>query len=66
MLRKDSAVAKRLAEAESRGVRIVACQNSMRAFHLEAADLAPGVGTVPSGVVELMKREHEGFAYIRS
>jgi len=38
----------------------------MRAFHLEPADLAPGVGTVPSGVVELMRRQHEGFAYIRS
>jgi len=38
----------------------------MRGAHLEAADLAPGVGIVPSGVVELIRREHAGYAYVRS
>ncbi len=66
MLKKDSPVATRIAEALRSGVRIVACQNSMHAFHLEAADMAPGVVGVTSGVVELMKREHDGYAYIRS
>lgn len=66
MLKKDSPVAKRLAELMAKGVRVAACQNSMRAWHLDASDLAPGVSPVPSGVVELMKRQHEGYAYIRS
>ena len=66
MLKKDSAVARRLAELMAKGVRVAACQNSMRAWHLDASDLAPGVSPVPSGVVELMKRQHEGYAYIRS
>ncbi len=66
MLKKDSAVADRVAAALGRGVRIAACQNSMRAFKLEAADLVPGVGVVPSGVVELIRREHAGYAYVRS
>ncbi len=66
MLKKDSAVADRLAAAVRSGVRIAACQNSMRGFHIEAADLAPGVGVVPSGVVELIRREHAGYAYVRS
>jgi uncharacterized protein len=66
MLRKDSAVADKLAAAIASGVHVVACQNSMRGAHIEPADLAPGVTTVPSGVVELIRREHVGYAYVRS
>jgi intracellular sulfur oxidation DsrE/DsrF family protein len=66
MLKKDSPVADKLAAAQKKGVRIVACQNSMRGYHLEQADLAPGVGSVPSGVVELIRRQHAGYAYVRS
>ena len=66
MLKKDSPVADKIAAALRSGVRIAACQNSMRGFHLEASDLAPGVGSVPSGVVELIRREHDGYAYVRS
>ncbi|HEY9025920.1 MAG TPA: DsrE family protein [Burkholderiaceae bacterium] len=66
MLKKDSPVADKLAAALAKGVRIVACQNSMRGYHLEQSDLAPGVGSVPSGVVELIRRQHAGYAYVRS
>ena len=66
MLKKDSPVAARLAAALKNGVRIAACQNSMRGFDLQAADLAPGVTVVPSGVVELIRRQHAGYAYVRS
>jgi intracellular sulfur oxidation DsrE/DsrF family protein len=66
MLKKDSPVAARLATAMQNGVRIAACQNSMRGFGLSASDLAPGVGVVPSGVVELIHRQHAGYAYVRS
>jgi len=66
MLKKDSPVADKIAAAQNKGVRIVACQNSMRGYHLEQADLAPGVGSVPSGVVELIRRQHAGYAYVRS
>jgi intracellular sulfur oxidation DsrE/DsrF family protein len=66
MLKKESPVADKIAAALASGVRVVACRNSMRGFHLEPSDLAPGVGIVPSGVVELIRREHEGYAYVRS
>ena len=56
----------KLAAAMKSGVYIAACQNSMRGFKLETADLAPGVGVVPSGVVELIRRQHAGYAYVRS
>ena len=66
MLKKDSPVAEKIAAAQKKGVHIVACQNSMRGFNLQQSDLAPGVGVVPSGVVELIRRQHAGYAYVRS
>ena len=66
MLKKDSAVADKVAAALARGVRVAACQNSMRGFKIEQADLVPGVTPVPAGVVELIRREHAGYAYVRS
>ena len=54
------------AAAQKKGVRVYACQNSMRGFNLQLSDLAPGVGVVPSGVVELIRRQHAGYAYVRS
>ncbi len=66
MLKKDSPVVARIAAALKSGVRVAACQHSMQGFNLAPADLAPGVGTVPSGVVELIRRQHAGYAYVRS
>jgi len=65
MLKLDSAVGNRVADALKGGVKVVACENTMKGLHLVAADMLPDIGYVPAGVVELMKRQREGYAYIR-
>jgi intracellular sulfur oxidation DsrE/DsrF family protein len=65
MLKSDSAVGKRIAAALKSGVKVVACENTMKAQKLVYADMLPDIGYVPAGVVELMKKQHEGYAYIR-
>ena len=65
MLKGDSPVAKRIADALKSGVKVVACENTMKAQKLVYADMLPAIGYVPAGVVELMKRQQEGYAYIR-
>ena len=65
MLKMDSTVANRISEATSSGIRVVACENTMHAQKLTKADMLPGIGYVPAGVVELMRKQHEGYAYIR-
>jgi intracellular sulfur oxidation DsrE/DsrF family protein len=65
MLKADSPVAARIAAALKAGVKVVACENSMRNQKLTPADMLPGIAYVPSGVVELMKRQREGWSYIR-
>ena len=66
MLKADSPVKHRIADALKAGVTINACQNTMNGMKLTPADMLPEIGYVPSGVVEVMKKQQQGWAYIRS
>ncbi len=65
MLKSDSVIAKRIEEAKQTGIAIVACQNTMKGMKLTNDDMLPNTSYVPSGVVEIIKKEREGYAYIR-
>jgi intracellular sulfur oxidation DsrE/DsrF family protein len=65
MLKIDSAVGGRVDEATAAGVKIVACEVTMKGQKLARADMLNGIGYVPAGVVELMSRQQQGWAYIR-
>jgi len=65
MLKFDSAVANRIDEAVGDGVKVVACENTMKALKLTRDDMLASSGFVPAGVIELMKKQKEGYAYIR-
>ena len=65
MLGLESEVGNRVSDALARGVKIVACENTMHGLKLTRADMLDGIGYVPAGVIELMKRQYEGYAYIR-
>lgn len=54
-----------MTELSRSGVRFAACRNAMRSLKIESGELLPFVQTVPSGVVELVLRQEEGYAYIR-
>jgi intracellular sulfur oxidation DsrE/DsrF family protein len=65
MLKLDSPVGGRIGEATTAGVKIIACENTMRGQKLTRIDMLNGIGYVPAGVVELMSRQQQGWAYIR-
>ena len=65
MLKRDSTVADRIASAMKSGIKVVACENTMAAQKLTQADMLPNIGYVPAGVVELMQKQQQGYAYIR-
>ncbi len=48
-----------------RGVRFVACQNSLEHLNLSREDLLGIAEVVTAGVSELVKKQAEGWAYIR-
>ena len=65
MVKVGSTAAVGIAALEEKGVRFVACQNAMRFQHVEAKDLLPGVGQVPAGIIEVVTRQEQGWAYIK-
>jgi uncharacterized protein len=66
MLKADSSVKQRIAEALKNGVTVNACQNTMSNAKLVPADMLPDITYVPAGVVEVMRKQQQGWAYIRS
>ncbi len=65
MLKFESTVAARIDEAIKAGVKVVACENTMKVQKLTTADMLTTISYVPAGVVELMKKQKEGYTYIR-
>lgn len=65
MLRMDSKVAGRLAEALDHNIGLLACENTMRNTKVGKDQMYGGIRYVDAGVVHLMKRQREGWAYIR-
>ena len=65
MLKAEALTANRITEATQSGIQVVACENTMQAQKLTKADMQSGIGYVTAGVVEIMKRQGEGWAYIR-
>ena len=65
MLKTGSPIAARLQDAASAGVKIVACENSMRGLKLTKGEMHPAVGYVPAGIIELTRKQQEGWAYVR-
>ncbi len=48
-----------------KGVRFVACENTLRKKSLTKEDLLEGTATVPSGAIEVIKKQSEGYSYFR-
>jgi len=65
MLKNDSTVGNRVGEALASGVKVVACENTMRGQKLARSDMLDAIGYVPAGVVEIMQRQQQGWAYLR-
>ena len=65
MLKADSVVGNRVDEAIAAGVRVVACENTMKGQKLTQTDMLNKLNYVQAGVVEIMQQQQQGWAYIR-
>ena len=65
MLKLESPTGSRIAEAMKANIKIVACENTMHGQKLTKDDMLSGIGYVNAGVVEIMKKQSEGWAYLR-
>jgi intracellular sulfur oxidation DsrE/DsrF family protein len=65
MLKAESKVEGRLAQALDDNVGLIACENTMHSTKTTKADMYSGISYTPAGVTHLMQRQREGWAYIR-
>jgi intracellular sulfur oxidation DsrE/DsrF family protein len=65
MVSAESLAANGVQDAIAAGVEFLACGNSMKAQQVEPADLVGGVKVVKAGYVELMRRQQQGWSYLR-
>jgi len=65
MLKAESVVGNRIGEALGHGVKVSACENTVHGQKLVKADMLDGIGYVPAGVVEIMQKQQQGWAYLR-
>jgi len=58
-------VADRVRETRTEGIRVVACEQSMRTAKLKPAMMLRDVAYVPLGAAEIMEKQAQGWLYIR-
>lgn len=65
MLKVESTAGNRVNDSVAAGVKIVACENTMHAQKLTKDDMLASISYVPGGVIELMEKQKQGWAYIK-
>lgn len=61
MVKENSPSAKMVAAAMEKGVKVLACGETMKALMLEKEDMLPNIGYVPGGLIENLDRETGGW-----
>ena len=65
-LKKEGADAAEIQRLEAQHVHFVACGNAMKKQHLEASDMVAGSEVVPAGIVEVVRKQEQGWTYIKA
>ncbi|GAA4803139.1 DsrE family protein [Tomitella cavernea] len=61
----ETGLADTVAQLREQRVTVCACANTLTARDLSEDDLLPGVAVVDSGVAHLVRRQREGWSYLR-
>lgn len=52
-------------ELASKGVAFAACNNTLTKMEIKKEELCDFVEVVPAGIMELIKKQNEGYAYVK-
>ena len=48
-----------------KGIKFIACNNALNSYNIKKENLIDFIGIVPVGVLELINKQREGYAYIK-
>jgi len=54
-----------IAQLRGRGLRVLACNNALKDRGMTPADLINEAEVVPAGIVELVRLQNAGYAYVK-
>ncbi|MDR3567776.1 MAG: DsrE family protein [Syntrophobacteraceae bacterium] len=58
-------LAEKISELRGKGVGFLLCNNSLTGLGIGQGDLVEGCEVVPAGIVELIRLQQQGFAYVK-
>jgi intracellular sulfur oxidation DsrE/DsrF family protein len=59
-------LANEVIEMSKKNVQFLACENSMRKYHIDKSELLNIAFTIPSGVAELILKQEAGWSYLKA
>ncbi|MDO5039632.1 DsrE family protein [Clostridium sp.] len=62
---KKHGIINELNDVFNKGVIIAVCNNSLNKFNIDKNELLNFVKVVPAGIMELIEKQNEGFAYVK-
>lgn len=65
LVQEKSMVQSRIHELAGKGVAFVACEFTMKDRNVTKDKLVSDAGTVPGGIMEIVKKQEEGWSYIK-
>jgi len=65
LLKKSCVIQDQIKMYADKGVSFVACEFAMKKRNVTKEELVDGAGTVISGVLEIAKKQQEGWSYIK-
>ena len=65
LLKLDSPHGNRVADSLKLGVKITACESTMKRQKLSRDDMLPDIGYAPGGLIRIIERQKEGWSYIK-
>jgi len=63
---KLTVVYPKLKELNGRGVKFVACENTLKERKISKEEIIPESGYVKAGILEVIMKQEEGWSYIRA
>lgn len=65
LYRRRNAQTEAIDRLATQGVRFLACRTTMKSRGLTEEDILPVAQVVPSGITEVVRRQEEGWCYVR-
>jgi uncharacterized protein len=57
--------AETIAALACQGIRFLICRNSIRSLNIDSSELLDACEVVASGIVEIIRMQNNGFAYVK-